>query len=140
MNNSQRQNEIIEILLDEGFMTVHELARRLHTSESSIRRDLTRLEERGLGGYFQVIAASAEIGVAKPDREIFEIALAMAGCSPDEAAMVGDRLDTDLMFGINNGFYSLTVLSGESTIVDVENNNVKPDFVLNSLNDIKNYF
>lgn len=38
----------MEILLDEGYMTVHELAKRLHTSESSIRRDLTRLEERGL--------------------------------------------------------------------------------------------
>ena len=38
----------MEILLDEGYMTVHELAARLHTSESSIRRDLTRLEERGL--------------------------------------------------------------------------------------------
>ena len=48
MINSQRQNEIMEILLDEGYMTVHELAGRLHTSESSIRRDLTRLEERGL--------------------------------------------------------------------------------------------
>ena len=48
MINSQRQNEIMEILLDEGYMTVHELAKRLHTSESSIRRDLSRLEERGL--------------------------------------------------------------------------------------------
>lgn len=56
-----------------------------------------RLEERGLDGYFQVIAASAELGVAKPDREIFEIALAMAGCSPDETAMVGDRLDNDVI-------------------------------------------
>lgn len=54
--------------------------------------------------------------------------------------MVGDRLDTDLRFGLNNGFYAMTVLSGESTMEDIEKNEFKPDFVLSSLNDIKNYF
>ncbi len=56
-----------------------------------------RLEARGLGDYFQVVAASAELGVAKPDREIFERALAMAECSAEEAAMVGDRFDNDII-------------------------------------------
>ncbi len=54
--------------------------------------------------------------------------------------MVGDRLDTDLRFGLNNDFYAMTVLSGESSMEDVEKNELKPDFILSSLNDIKNYF
>lgn len=48
MTTSQRQNEIMEILLDEGYMSVSRLAKRVHISESSIRRDLTTLEEKGL--------------------------------------------------------------------------------------------
>ena len=48
MNNTQRQNEILDILLDEGYMSVKKLAQRVHTSEASIRRDLITLEEKGL--------------------------------------------------------------------------------------------
>ena len=48
MANSQRQNEIMDMLLDEGYMSVEKLAKRVHISESSIRRDLAALEKRGL--------------------------------------------------------------------------------------------
>ena len=48
MNNTQRQNEILDILLDEGYMSVKKLAQRVHISEASIRRDLITLEEKGL--------------------------------------------------------------------------------------------
>ena len=56
-----------------------------------------RLEERGLLHFFTVIAASAELGVAKPDPAIFLRALSMANCPPQEACMVGDRLDNDIL-------------------------------------------
>ena len=48
-----------------------------------------RLKAWGLRPYFDVIAASAEIGYAKPDRRIFEKAIALAGCSAAECVMVG---------------------------------------------------
>jgi len=48
MTGSQRQDEIMDILLDEGYTSVSELAKRVHISESSIRRDLATLEEKGL--------------------------------------------------------------------------------------------
>ena len=56
-----------------------------------------RLENWGLRQYFDVIAASAEIGYAKPDKRIFEKALEMAGCTARESVMVGDRLDNDMI-------------------------------------------
>jgi HAD superfamily hydrolase (TIGR01450 family) len=96
------------------------------------------------GSFVKMIEASngftPSVIVGKPNTIMGDTLKARFNKKGNNFIMVGDRLDTDLMFGINNGFYSLTVLSGESTIVDVENNNVKPDFVLNSLNDIKNYF
>lgn len=56
-----------------------------------------RLEKWGLRQYFDVIAASAEMGCAKPSKEIFEKAFALACCSAPESVMVGDRLDNDIL-------------------------------------------
>jgi len=55
-----------------------------------------RLDEEGLLGLFQVHAISSEMDLRKPDLRFFLAALAMAKCQPDEAAMVGDRLDNDI--------------------------------------------
>lgn len=56
-----------------------------------------RLNCWGLLKYFEAIAASAEVGAAKPDRRIFKKALEMANCRAEESAMVGDRLDNDMI-------------------------------------------
>ena len=50
--------------------------------------------------------------------------------------MIGDRLNTDIRFGNNNGFYSLLVMSGETTEENMKNYPDIPSFKLNSLNDI----
>ena len=50
--------------------------------------------------------------------------------------MVGDRLHTDIKFGNNCGFYTILVLSGESTLEDLKKYDAKPSFILQSLNDI----
>ena len=50
-----------------------------------------RLESWGLRQFFDVVAASAEIGYSKPDKEIFEKAFELAGCTEAESVMVGDR-------------------------------------------------
>ena len=47
MSNTQRENEILELLKESTYATVDELAQKLFISPSSIRRDLTRLENRG---------------------------------------------------------------------------------------------
>ena len=46
MLKSKRQNEIVEILQKNGFVTVNQLSQLLFASESSIRRDLTELQKR----------------------------------------------------------------------------------------------
>jgi putative hydrolase of the HAD superfamily len=54
------------------------------------------LSEIGLGDFFNFILASAEVGMAKPDRRIFQRALRLAGVSPQEAVHVGDHLLADV--------------------------------------------
>ena len=55
-----------------------------------------RLRAWGLLTHIDLVVASAEEGVAKPDPAIFRIALERAGCEPGEAVMIGDRLDNDV--------------------------------------------
>lgn len=57
----------------------------------------------------------------------------------DEIAMVGDRLYTDIKFGLNNDFYSVLVLSGESDLNMLAESGLKPNLVLQSFKDVLKY-
>lgn len=48
MSISERQNEVLKIIAENEYITVDELAKLLFTSPSSIRRDLTRLQNLSL--------------------------------------------------------------------------------------------
>lgn len=50
--------------------------------------------------------------------------------SPDTTLVVGDRLYTDIACGVAAGIHSLLVLSGESTLSDVEKSDIKPEFIM----------
>ena len=53
-----------------------------------------RLTRWGLIPFISLCLSSAEEGLEKPDRAIFELALSRTGCTPSHAVMIGDRLDT----------------------------------------------
>ena len=48
MSKEQRQVAIRQVLEDEPFVSVSELAIRFNTSESTIRRDLSEMAQQGL--------------------------------------------------------------------------------------------
>ncbi len=58
---------------------------------------LPMLDEYGIGPLFEVKVLDRAVGVAKPDPAIFREALRLAGCAPEEAIMVGDRIDNDIV-------------------------------------------
>jgi putative hydrolase of the HAD superfamily len=55
------------------------------------------LERCGLGELLDGAVSSAVAGARKPDPAIFEPALALAGCEPDEALHVGDTPEEDVV-------------------------------------------
>ena len=71
-----------------------------------------RLEKWGMLRFFDVIAASAELGISKPDPEIFKWSLKQAGCKAENAVMVGDRLDNDIAPANRIGIHSVRLLRG----------------------------
>jgi putative hydrolase of the HAD superfamily len=54
------------------------------------------LERCGLGELLDGVVSSAVAGARKPDPAIFEPALELAGCGPDEALHVGDTPEEDV--------------------------------------------
>jgi HAD superfamily hydrolase (TIGR01549 family) len=59
-----------------------------------------------------VCLSSAEIGLEKPDPEIFRLALSRAGCTPEEAVMIGDRIDNDIRPARMQGWRTIRILQG----------------------------
>ena len=72
----------------------------------------------------------------KPYKYMVDVVLDKTGYKKEEIAMVGDRLSTDIAFGLNNGILSVMVLTGEATLEDVERGDIKPDIILPHAADI----
>ncbi len=71
--------------------------------------------------------------VGKPYPEMGRGALARAGVPPERAAMIGDRLYTDIRMGKDAGMLAILSLTGEATRTDLEGSGVHPDLVVNDL-------
>lgn len=71
-----------------------------------------RLRTWGILPYFRVIVSSHDVGAAKPDPAIFETALTAAHCLPEEACMIGDRLDNDILPAQQLGMRTVWVRQG----------------------------
>ena len=95
-----------------------------------------RLKSWGLRRYFDVIAASAEIGYAKPDKEIFEKAFELAGCTAEESVMVGDRLDNDIIPAKAIGMKTVWVKNGLAQYQDAELGEGVADYQIGSLSEL----
>jgi putative hydrolase of the HAD superfamily len=67
------------------------------------------LERVGLLGLLDGVVTSAGVGVAKPDRAIFEAGLEVAGTSADEALHVGDSSEEDVRGASAAGIRALLI-------------------------------
>lgn len=54
-----------------------------------------KLHKTGIAHYFDIIVISEDIGVFKPDPEIFLHAVRQAGKEPAQCLYIGDKVDTD---------------------------------------------
>ncbi|WP_455527091.1 HAD family hydrolase [Huintestinicola sp.] len=95
-----------------------------------------RLENWGLMKYIKLVTASAEEGVAKPDREIFLRALKRADCLPENAAMIGDRIDNDIEPANRLGMRTIWVRQGFSIYQQPINEYQVADYVVDRLQDV----
>ncbi|ABN70403.1 HAD-superfamily hydrolase, subfamily IIA [Staphylothermus marinus F1] len=71
--------------------------------------------------------------IGKPNPWILDLALRMNGLSRKDVLIVGDRLDTDILLGINCGADTLLVLTGVNSIEDIEKTGINPKYVAKDL-------
>jgi len=58
---------------------------------------IKEFKEKGFGKYFDYTAFSCEIGLLKPDPKVFRLVLDKLGVKGDEAVMVGDNYQDDVL-------------------------------------------
>ena len=74
--------------------------------------------------------------IGKPEPAMILLAAEKAGVALDDAIIFGDRLYTDIACGNNAGIDSILVLSGESTMADLETSEAKPTYIFDSIDDV----
>ncbi len=90
----------------------------------------------GAGSILAFIAAATGVQpttIGKPGPIIFAEALKRLGGEPANTAMVGDRLSTDIKGGNDSGLQTVLLLSGISTLDDVKNDSIQPDYIFNDI-------
>ncbi|HXH85125.1 MAG TPA: HAD-IIA family hydrolase [Candidatus Tectomicrobia bacterium] len=80
-----------------------------------------------------VTGATVEVVVGKPSPIILEVALATLGLAAPECAIVGDRLETDIVMGKRVGLATVLVLTGVTRPGDPRIVEIAPDLVLGSI-------
>ncbi|WP_239078182.1 MULTISPECIES: HAD-IIA family hydrolase [Deefgea] len=75
--------------------------------------------------------------VGKPNALMMMLASRKLGVHPEECVMVGDRMDTDIVGGMEAGMTTALVLSGVSTLSMLDEFPYRPDYVFNHVGEIE---
>jgi 4-nitrophenyl phosphatase len=81
----------------------------------------------------QLTTGKDPIVVGKPEPYLFLQAFDQLGTKPNHTLVVGDRLTTDILGGINAGALTALLLTGVTSIEDLETSSIQPDFVFETL-------
>jgi NagD protein len=74
--------------------------------------------------------------VGKPNPMMFRSAMNKIGAHSESTGMIGDRMDTDVVAGIEAGLHTILVLTGISDQAEIERYPFRPDEILNSVADL----
>jgi NagD protein len=74
--------------------------------------------------------------VGKPNPLMMRIALKMLGVKTDDAIVIGDRMDTDVLSGLESEIDTLLVLSGISNRETINQFPYRPHYILNGIIDL----
>ena len=105
--------------------------------------DLTGPSEDGIIPACRAMIAPIEMAtgqsayfVGKPNPLMMRTGLRLLHCHSADAVMVGDRMDTDVISGLESGMSTVLVLSGVSTRQTVETYAYQPNVILDGVGDI----
>lgn len=74
--------------------------------------------------------------VGKPNPMMFRSAMRKIGAHSESTGMIGDRMDTDVVAGIEAGLHTVLVLTGIADQKEIEKYPFRPTEILNSVQDL----
>jgi putative hydrolase of the HAD superfamily len=91
-----------------------------------------KIANAGIAGYFSAIITSEAAGSLKPHKEIFDFAINKASCDYNQAIMIGDNLDADILGAMNAGMDTIFVnhINEETTL--------QPTYIIYHLKELEN--
>jgi NagD protein len=105
--------------------------------------DVTGPVENGIAPSTRALMAPIELAtgrsayyVGKPNPLMMRIALKKLGCSREETIIIGDRMDTDIIAGIESEIDTVLVLSGITTLKAADKFPYRPHYILDGVNDL----
>ena len=96
---------------------------------------LSKVRHLGLSERIQSLTISGEIGVRKPNIEIFQVACERAGVSPKEAVFVGDTVENDIV-GANRVGMTSILIDRKSDVLMAETADAQPDYAISNLHGV----
>ncbi len=105
--------------------------------------DITGPTERGIMPATGALIAPIEIAtgkkayfVGKPNPLMLRHGLKKLNCHSEDIAFVGDRMDTDIIAGIESNIDTVLVLSGVTSMADIDKFPYRPKYILNGVGDL----
>ena len=105
--------------------------------------DVTGPTERGIMPATGALIAPIEIAtgkkayfVGKPNPVMLRHGMKKLDCHSGDIAFIGDRMDTDIIAGIESNVDTVLVLSGVTAMEDIDNFPYRPRYILNGVGDL----
>ncbi len=105
--------------------------------------DVTGPSEKGVVPACRALIAPIEMAtgwqayfIGKPNPLIMRHALRLLGCQREETVIIGDRMDTDIVAGIESGIDTALVLSGITKESDLARYAYRPHYILKDISEI----
>ena len=126
----QLMNEMFNCLI-KGAQLIAIHKNRFWQTEGGLQMDI--------GGFVDALEyasnSKAKI-IGKPSSDFFHIALSTMGLQPDEVAIIGDDIDSDVGGGQQAGLKGILVKTGKYRQAYAKTSSVKPDLVIDSIKDM----
>ncbi len=105
--------------------------------------DLTGPSEKGIVPATRALIAPIELAtgkkayfVGKPNPLMMRVGLKRLGCRSEETVIIGDRMETDIIAGIESEIDTVLVLSGVTNMDNINDFPYRPKYILNDVGDI----
>lgn len=90
----------------------------------------------GMAKMIELCTGKTPLFLGKPRPDMIYFLIEKFGLNKEDVLIVGDRLYTDILVGVNAGVDTVAVLTGETNMDEINNADYKPTYILDSVKDL----